>query len=435
MNIFAFDRTIRIRMVLQFVTNLTVMSVMPYLIVFFSSQLGTAVTGMMFIAVMAASILGTFAGGYAADRIGRKKVIVTCEAIILAGFSAVAWVNAPGYQLPYATFGLFVLIQLCSGAAGPVYQALIIDVSRPDNRRAIFTALYWINNLAGAAGGMIGAFLFKGHHFWLFVGVAGSTAISLLITILFIGETYVPQSRSQSQPGKKAAQTKDGEGRNFSRMLTAYGSVVRHKWFMRFALASLLIIAVEEQLTNVIGIRLVKELAEPQALLPFLSFQVDGMNMLGILRSENTMLVVCLTGVVSLMMRKYKDRARLLWGLALFFSGYAVISYSASPGLLLFAMLVATIGELMHIPAKQTMLANMVPDDARSTYMAVYSLLNIAGVSSAGVFILISSWVPPLLLSIGFACMGAVSVGMFAVITKRLAKETEASVAPIQTGA
>lgn len=433
MGIFAFDRTIRIRMVLQFWTNLAVMSVVPYLIVFFSSQLGTAVTGMMFIGVMAASILGTFAGGYAADRIGRKKVIVTCEAVIFAGFSAVAWVNAPEYQLPYVTFGLFVFIQLCTGAAGPVYQALIIDVSRPDNRRAIFTALYWLNNLAGAAGGMIGAFLFKEHHFWLFAGVACSTAISLLITILYIGETYVP--KSQSQPGKKEAQTRGGEGRKFSRMLTAYASVFRHKWFMRFALASLLIISVEEQLTNAIGIRLVKELAEPQALLPFLAFQVDGMNMLGILRSENTLLVVCLTGLVSLLMKKVKERASLLWGLVLFFSGYTVISYSASPWLLLFAMLVATIGELMHIPTKQTMLANMVPDDARSTYMAVYSLLNIVGVSSAGVFILISAWVPPLLLSAGFACMGAVSVGMFAVITKRLAQEPETSAAPIQTGA
>ncbi|MGV3135316.1 MFS transporter [Brevibacillus agri] len=431
MKILAFDRTIQIRMVLQFLTNLAVMSVTPYLIIFFSGQLGTVVTGLMFVAVMTASIIGSFVGGYVADRIGRKKVIVVCEALIMVGFSAVALVNWPWLQLPYATFALFVLIQLCTGAAGPVYQALIIDVSEPASRRSIFTAMYWINNLAGAAGCMIGVFLFKEHHFWLFVGVAGSTAIALAITMLFIQETYIPATHG----GKEQAAAPSGKKQRFGQMLGAYRSVFRQKWFMRFALASLLILSIEEQLTNVIGIRLVAEIPKPVPLLPFLSLQVDGLNILGMLRSENTLLVVCLTGLVASVMKKYSDRFALLWGLALFFAGYLVISYSASPGLLLFAMLVATVGELVHMPAKQTMLANMVPDHARSTYMAVYSLLNIVGIGSAGVFIFASSWVPFAFFPVAFACMGAVSLYLFAGVTKQLAKETGSPAAPIQTGA
>ena len=80
----------------------------------------------------------------------------------------------------------------------------------------------------------------------------------------------------------------------------------------------------------------------------------------------------------------------------------------------------------MHIPVKQTLLANMVPDHARSTYMAVYSLLSILGASSAGIFILLSEWVPPLVITGVFAGMGLVSMLLFHHITKSSPEEVKA---------
>lgn len=64
----------------------------------------------------------------------------------------------------------------------------------------------------------------------------------------------------------------------------------------------------------------------------------------------------------------------------------------------------------MHIPPKQTLLANMVPDDARSKYMAIYTLFSIIGAATAGIFIIISSWVPTIAISTMFGVIGLVCI-------------------------
>lgn len=423
MNFWLFDRTIKIRLMLHFLTTMASMSVTPYLIIFFSKQVGTVLTGFMFLGVMAASIAGSFAGGYVADRIGRKKVIVACEAVVSLGFIGVAFVNSPWLTLPYVFFILFLFNNLCMGAAGPAYQALIIDVSHPENRRAIYTVSYWLNNLAVAIGGLAGAFLFAEHHFALFLGVATSMAISLLITVTCIKETYVPKKLATPAANKQKQRTTAF----LADVMGAYRAVLKHRIFMLFTVANLLIIAVEEQLTNVIGLRLVREIPEPQQLFSFLTVQVDGMNLLGLLKTENTLLVVCLTVFVSYVMKRFKDRTALLTGVLLFFGGYIWISYSNSPAVLLIAMFIATLGEVMHIPVKQALLANMVPDHARSTYMAIHSLFHIVGVSSAGVFILASTWVPSLVMTGIFAWMGLVCLILFHRITTNVGQVQEAA--------
>ncbi|ASJ55180.1 arabinose ABC transporter permease [Brevibacillus formosus] len=422
MRFWKFDSNIQIRLMLQFLTTMASMTVTPYLIVFFSKQLGTVVTGFMFLGVMAASVAGSFAGGYVADRIGRKKVIVVCEAVIFLSFLGVAFANSPWLQLPYVTFFfLFLFHNFSLGASGPAYQAFIIDVSHPENRRAIFTVSYWLNNLAVALGGLVGAFLFDEHYFALFLGVAVSIAISLAITILFIKETYVPEKHACSASRKQ----RQKDSSFMTDVMGAYKEVLKHRIFLLFTIANLFIIAVEEQLTNVIGLRLGKEIPEPEQLFSFLAIQVDGMNLLGLLKTENTLLVVCLTVLVSYVVKSLRDRTVLLSGLILYFCGYAWISYSSSPSVLLIAMFFATLGEVMHIPVKQALLANMVLDHARSTHMAVHSLFSIVGVSSAGVFILASAWVPNVVITGMFVGMGLICLVLFHRITKKVGQEQE----------
>lgn len=285
MSFLSFDRAIQIRLMLQFLTTMSTMAVLPYIIIYFSALLGTFTTGLMFLGVMAASITGSLLGGYISDRTGRKKIILSAEAAAAAGFLGVALVNSPWVTMPYATFVLFVLIHLCTGAATPVYQALIIDASTPDNRRSIYTFSYWLQNLAVAVGGMTGAFLFMDHHFYLFLGVALCTAVSFAGTALFIRETYIPQKKE----GADLKLRPEGCFCN-GKWFTAVKHISKHRMFMVFVTAHFMIVSVEEQLTNVIGIRLVADMTEPETIIPGLSMEADGTNMIGILKSENTLL-------------------------------------------------------------------------------------------------------------------------------------------------
>lgn len=397
MNFFQFSSTIQIRLCLQFLMTFANMSVTPFLVIYFSSKLGTSTTAFMFLGVMMASVVGSILGGPLSDRFGRKTNIVLAELIVALCFLVAAYVNSPWHSLPYITFLLFVIIHFFTGLAGPAYSALIIDESNPDNRKAIYTFSYWIGNLAVALGGMIGAFLFKEYHFYLFIGVSISSFISLLITIFFIKDRYkesIVQQNEKQEPQAKVS----------------YKEAFKHRIFVSFSIANLFIICVEEQLTNYIGIRLSTILEEPQNIVSFLPVKVDGINMVGLLKTENTILVVTLTLFVTYVMKKYKDQTVLIFGLLLFFSGYTYISYGSSPILLMVAMFVATFGELLHIPIRQTLLANMVPDHARGTYMALFGIAALIGASLAGIVILVSTFLPPAVISSMFMAMGLVSM-------------------------
>ncbi|WP_245693651.1 hypothetical protein [Sediminibacillus halophilus] len=86
-------------------------------------------------------------------------------------------------------------------------------------------------------------------------------------------------------------------------------------------------------------------------------------------------------------------------------------------------MFFATLGELLHIPVKQTMLANMVPDHARSTYMAVFGLMTILGAVIAGLFIFLSNFLPTSVLTFAFLLMGVITIIIFSRLTGRNASE------------
>lgn len=398
--------TIKLRLFLLFLTTVSTMTVLPYLIIYFANLKGSIITGLLFFFVMLANVSGSVVGGYVSDKIGRKKIILLSEFTVFLGFIGAAFSNSPWGVFPYVTFLFFILIQFSTGAATPVYQALIIDISSPNERKTIYTYAYWVRNIGIALGSMIGAFLFFSHLFYLFLGVAIASLCSVLITLFFIKETYVPLSVLKKQ-----------EVHSTVHVLRTYTKILSHRFFTVFSIASLLIVSVEEQLTNYIGVRLAKEISDPVPLTPFFPFNVDGVNLLGILKTENTILIVALTFLVSYMIRKWKDKNSLLLGLLLFFVGYTVISISTNPSTLLIAMFIASIGEVMHIPVKQAMLSTIVPDHARSTYMAVYTVAVILGVSTAGIFMIISNWLSPIILTAVIAIMGVVSITLFFQLT------------------
>ncbi|MFA1820325.1 MFS transporter [Virgibacillus oceani] len=406
MELFRFHPVIRIRLFLQFLTTIGTMSVIPFLIIFFSDQLGTFITGFLFLGVMFANVIGSVIGGFISDRIGRKSVILLSESIVCLGFLGAAFVNSPWYTLPFITFVLFVFIQFATGAATPVYQALIIDVSQPENRKIIYTYSYWLRNMAAAIGSMIGAFLFFDYHFQLFIGVTICTLVSLTITFFFIKETYIPDRGKPALTGSKQNR------KQLSQLWQTYKRILTHRFFLILTIATLLLVSVEEQLTNYIGVRLVEAINEPVQLLSFLSLQVDGINLVGMLKTTNTLIVVFSTMIITWLLRRCNERFVLLAGMCLFFIGYTVISYSILPFLLMIAMVVASIGEIMYAPILQTILANSVPDNRRSSYMGMYTVATILGVSTAGVFLIISSWLPAIAMTLIIGLMGIVSTGL-----------------------
>ena len=209
--------------------------------------------------------------------------------------------------------------------------------------------------------------------------------ISSVVTALFVEETFVPEPVHESEAHKPP-----------DSMLKSYFTILSNKIFLIFIIGSLMLQSMEEQLTQYTGIRLAHDL-HPQQLIDGIA--IDGVKMLGFLRVENNIIVVTLAVVVMMVIKKYKDATAFQIGALCFVGGYVFMSYSLSPWLLLIAMFITTIGELMNFPIKQALLTNIIPDNARSSYMAVYGMNYYMSSILASGYIILSKFLPSLAMT------------------------------------
>jgi DHA1 family multidrug resistance protein B-like MFS transporter len=289
----------------------------------------------------------------------------------------------------------------------PAAQALLIDSSTSETRRLIFQIQYWVNNLSMAIGSMIGAFLFQTHHFLLFCLVAFVTLISYFITLFFITDTYVPQQvEKMSHPSGNVKEKTGG-------FLKNYAFILNDKIFLFFIMAALFTYIIEGQLTNYAGVRMAQDIHDQPLFAGWMDFHVNGVWLLGFLQTENTLLVAVGTFLIAWMVKKISDQLAMVTGVIIFTAGYAYIMFGTVPILLILAMLIATLGELTYVPIKQAYLADIAPENARSSYMAVNSMVQFLGAILAGLMITIGSLLNPAIMAGTIGLLGLASAGLF----------------------
>lgn len=399
----ALHRSIKIRFYLQFATILASTTIMPFIAIYFTSLVGTKITGLLVIIVILAGIAGGFIGGFWSDQIGRKKLLVLAELGLGLSFLAIAFVNSAWAVLPYVSFALFIINMFCNGIYIPVSTSMIHDLVKKQERNFVFTAVYWIANLASALGSITGAFLFKEYHFYLFLLVAGITMISSLITYLFISETYVkPVSPDESTPSPS--------------IWANYKNVFQDHTYIIFLTASMCVVSLESHLTNYIAVHL-EENVEKTSI--FGLFTVDGINLIGILHAENTLLVVLAVGFVTWMVKNTSDYKRMLYGMGLYVCSYAFLSYASTPWILILLMVFIAIGELVYIPVRQSLLAELADESYRSSYLALNSFMGQGTMIIAGAAITIGGLVPAAVMSAAFLTIGLTGVYLMGYVMRR----------------
>ncbi|WP_064092980.1 MFS transporter [Rossellomorea aquimaris] len=405
MNFLSFHRNIQLRLTLHFFTTLATSAVIPFLAIFFSNQVGEVATGLMYIGVILSGITGALAGGRRTDRVGRKKTILLSEGMISGGYFVAGVSNLIFPLSPYANFGIFIVILFFTGMVAPAYGAIIIDASSKENRKAVYTFSYWLTNLAMAAGGLIGALLFKKYPYELFIGISVVVFFSWVATKYVLEDTFLITDKTLLNAPSTTSGFQD------------YKGILMNKRFVLFTVAGLFLLSLEESLTTYMGIKLVEEITTPVPLLEFNSFvEVNGFQLIGLLRAESTIIVVVLSLVVAGVLKKFQDRWLLISGGFCYGFGYIVISYSSIPLVLIIAMFIATVGELAHIPAKQAYVASLVPDDARGTYMAVYGLsFQLSGMIAA-LFVMASAVLSPEVITSIFIIMALSSIVIYFVL-------------------
>jgi MFS transporter, DHA1 family, multidrug resistance protein B len=380
-----FHPNIKIRIIESLISGSIGGMIYPFMAIYLAARVGETLTGILLIVNIIVGVIVGFYGGYYSDLMGRKKIMAYAESFRFAGILVMALANSALVSsetvAAYITIAMMMVNSICWGLAGPASQAMLIDVSTPENRKFMYGITYWTSNLSIAIGGLLGGLLFKNYLFELLLGLTLTSLLSAFLVVFFIKETYTPVNRElKVKPNV------------ISDMFSNYKQVFRDSIFIKFTIGYLLVLSLEFHLTNYISVKLSSDMPSQS----LFQFNIDGVQMLGILRTENTLLVVLLAVLVSKMISRFKDKNMFFIGLILYSIGYLTISYTNSVWLLLIIMVIATIGELMYIPVKQAYTAELPPENLRSAYMAVGGLVYNGAMIIAALSITLGSYISPL---------------------------------------
>ncbi|MEW2296518.1 MFS transporter [Streptomyces sp. NPDC006743] len=390
-------RNLKLRIGVGFVRKFLDIMLAPLMVIHFSHLYGAATAGLMTLSIAVAVVGCTFVGGHMSDTLGRRPTLLVGETGSAAALVLLALANSPWWHSGTATFCCYLLSTSLFGIAVPANDAMMVDVSTQETRAQIYTINYWSINLAFLMGSLVGGFVYGRYFFYLLAGAAVLASVIALVTLVAISET--------APRGHTAA---GGDRGWLKTLLDGYMAAVRDSVLARLILSALLIRSIEIQISYYIAVRLSDDFGRRQ-LLAVGGWRptVDGVEMLGILRAANTLIVVCLALFAAWLFRRLSDRQRIFGGIGLFTAGYMVWGASNAPWLLLAAAVVLTIGEIMSVPIRQVLLADLVPVEDRSRYMAVYQINVQLGMIVGSLCVTIGVLVPAVGMSVLFGVFGA----------------------------
>ncbi|MGI5153902.1 MFS transporter [Microbispora sp. CA-102843] len=419
MNLAALHPNLRVRIAVGFLQRLLDSMVMSFMAIYLAFEYGVAVAGVLVVTVMVLGVVGTLAGGHMSDARGRRRTLLLGETGVCLTFALMAVADSPAWHSPAIVYCGYLVNKFAASFAMPANDAMILDVTTPESRKLVYTINYWSINLALAFGALLGGFLYNGHFTLLLTLAASGTVAIAAATYFLIAETK-PEETEPRETGA-AAEPRGSILRDFA---SGYRLVLQDRAFGRLLVAATLFMSIELQLINYIGVRLARDLPAQDLLsIGSWSVRVDGVEMLGILRAENTVLVVALALVAHLVLRRVPDRVRMYAGAGLFTAGYMVLAVSDTGWVLLVAALVLTVGELMDVPVRQALLADMVPVASRTRYMAVYNLNIRVALVVASLCITIGSVLPPWGMAALYGVFGLVIIWQYhAILTPSAAR-------------
>ncbi|MFZ3579532.1 MFS transporter [Virgibacillus sp. DJP39] len=391
---------VKIRLIVDFFQRIINHMVIPFMALYFSLYYGAGIAGILTLIIILWGMIAGFYGGYLSDIKGRRPLLLTAELSNIIIFGLLALINSPWITSPVGTFILLLLLNTSINIGKPAADATIIDVSPPKVRKFIYTIKYWLVNLAFAIGAAVGAFLFKDFFFIVLLISSFCSICFYLVYYLFVEET-MPEKPKQKTSQKKFV------------VFKSYKAILSDEIFLKFLLVSLIIMSLEYQLIYYISVRLANHFESQSLFKGFFNLDINGVEMFGILQAQNTLLVVCFSGLMIKLLRGTSDKTQLYSGTILFTIGYILLGYSTSFWLLLISMLVVTVGEMSYFPVKQSLLSVLIDDNNRTKYMAVYGLHSRGGMVIASLTLSISAFLPNWIILSFFGFSGVISLYLY----------------------
>lgn len=346
-NFLDYPRPFRVLLLSSFVDRMGGALLFPFFAIYVTNRfdVGMKAVGILFFIWHITGMLGRFISGALTDRWGRKKMLLfglISSALTTLGMAFIDDLTA------FYIMAFFV--GLVGDTGHPAQQAMIADLLPEEKRAEGFAMRRVINNAAMAIGPAIGGFIAGYSYLFIFLADVVTSLLTAVIVILWIPETKPEQPQTQEKKEETIWQTYAG-----------YLEVFKDGAFISFMLTMIMIGLVYTQMYSTLSVFLVEIHGEPAATY-------------GIILSINAALVVFAQFGITKFVRKRAPMLVLVSACLFYLVGFGMFGFVASFPLFVIAMLLITVGEMLHLPVALGIATKFAPEHMRGRYMAIFGL-------------------------------------------------------------
>ncbi|CAM5797491.1 MULTISPECIES: MDR family MFS transporter [Brevibacillus] len=380
----SWDLNLKVRLFGELITHTFFWMYFPFMALYFSDVFGKDVAGLLLMVPPLLGIVANLAGGYLADRIGRRKTMLIAIFSSSVMFALFAFSSSP-----WMTYVAFIGIGMAGSMYWPASSAMVADLTTEDERRVVFATFYTAMNIGVVAGPVLGSIFFVHYRFELLLACTIVEFVYGVLLFFLIRETLPSLiGKAEASPPKRFS---------LKEQFRSYAVIFTDKPFAIYILAGILVAIAFMQLDLYMALY-VKEHVPSQPLVWWgdWSFSIGGTSAFGWLMGLNGLLVVLFTLPVTRWFQHWSDRNSLILSSVLYGFGLFLMAFTNNIWLLFGCMFVLTLGELIRTPVVQSFISKYAPEDARGQYMGASSLQFSIGRFIAPLAIGLSEWLSPL---------------------------------------
>jgi DHA1 family multidrug resistance protein B-like MFS transporter len=335
------NRNLKLRTLTVFLAALLNSSIFPNMTIYYAKYFGAFTTGILLMVISVISFIAGLYGGHLADVYGRKPIMITGGLMLTVGYVVAAAMNNPWLTQPQVTFLGFLVASVGGSLADPAEQAMMIDSSTPQNRKYVYALVYWIINISVMLGAALGGWFFRDYLFELLLVLIAVSVFNLFIVRFGMSET-IPDNHEVS-------------GSVWSALRSYLGVFTDHRYVL-FLIGYVVSSIISRQPDYYLAVHLGADFHN----ITVFGIHLYGQRMLSVITLTNTIMIVALMSLFTRLSQRWSLTRAYTIGVVCSATGFALAFIEDSLWPLLISAVILTIGEMLIVPASQTMRADMM---------------------------------------------------------------------------
>lgn len=325
--------------------------VMPLLTLILTEKIGLSPKTAGLYMTAAGLLCGPAAmiGGKLADTFGRKAIIMTIDTMG-AGF----YILAGLIPFSMATVYCMMAAAVCMNMAGPAHDALLSDLTTPQNRSGAFSLSYMGWNLGFAVGPMIGAVLYKYNLSLVFIGDACMALVARILIGIFIKDTLHKTFELEDVPGGTMEKRENG---------SVLAVLLKRPVLIYFALITFEYNFVYSQWSFMLPMQVSH------------TYPQNGVQLFALLASLNGLIVIIFTPLLTKMTEKMQSIRRMVYGGLLYAAGFGMLGFVGTFGWFALSCFIFTLGEIVLAISTMPFIMNHTPASHRGRMSGIMPLI------------------------------------------------------------